>query len=495
MGQPRLNQPRLITPQFILIPVHIHLWGSVMTSFSTPVPRRSFLLGGAAILGAAGLAACGSNGSSSSGSGSKTLNVSIFGDQKAADGAAKVAAPFMKANPGVTVKFTGINGTDWNDFFTKILTQIAAGNPPDIVSVATEGIQLFAQKKLAHPLDDYVKRDKDQLVGYFKDVHPSLVEAMMYEGHLYELPTDFNAGNMYFNTTLLQKAGLQLPGSHWTMDDFKSIATGLKKNPDTTPFGWVVRLWGSWTSFMYANGANLLTEGKYDGGDWFWNTFYAGDPAAQGRGGGWKWGAPTANSDGVVESLDLMVELANSGLSAKPDVGGGGTLQGLFASNKMGMSIGGGFWAGGLRNAGMADGSFDAQLFPKWKVQRHLFGSGGYGLLESSKNKDLAWDFLKSLIEPSAIEILTAGNVTTPARRSMMTAERYAPTGPKNWKAFYDTLDKLPNTAPIPAPPYYNAMANALNQRTTEAMSSGNARLALDGLQKDLETAAASVGR
>jgi ABC-type glycerol-3-phosphate transport system substrate-binding protein len=439
------------------------------------------------------LAAC-SPGNSASSSGSKTLNVAYFGTQQAADQTAKVAEPFMKANPGVTVKFNGINGTDWNDFFTKILTQIAAGNAPDIAYVATEGVQLFAQKKLAHPLDDYIKRDKDQLQAYFSDVHPSLVEAMMYEGSLYELPTDFNAGNMYFNTSLLEKSGLQLPSSSWTMDDFHGLATGLKSNSGAIPFDWVVRLWGSWTSFMYANGGNLVSEGKFDGGDWLWRQFYGSDPAAKGRAGGWKWGAPTANSDAVVESLDYMVELANGGLSAKPDVGGGGTLQGLFASNKIGMSIGGGFWAGGLHNAGMPDGSYDVQFFPKWKTQRHLFGTGGYGLFESSKNKDLAWEFLKSLVDPAGINILTSGNSTTPARRSMMTADRYAGTGPKNWNVFYDTLDKLPNTAPIPAPPYYNAMANALNQRTTQAMSSGNARQALDGLQQDLETAAASVG-
>lgn len=461
---------------------------------SAPVGRRAVLVGGAALVGAAGVSACSPGGGSSAG-GSKVLNVAYFGTQQQADATAKVADAFVKANPGVSVKFNGINGTDWNDFFTKVLTQIAAGNPPDIVSVATEGVQLFAQKKLAHPLDEYVKRDKDQLAGYFKDVHPSLVEAMMYQGSLYELPTDFNAGNMYFNTSLLKKAGAQVPAADWSMEDFKALASSVKKSaPDSVPFDWVVRLWGSWTSFMYANGANLLTEGKYEGGDWLWGQFYAGDPAAAGRGGGWKWGAPTANSDGVVESLDYMVELASSGLSAQPDVGGGSTLQGLFSNNKIGMAIGGGFWAGGLHNAGMGPDTFDVQFFPKWKVQRHLFGTGGYGIFESSKNKDLAWEFLKSLVDPSAISILTAGNSTTPARRSMLTAERYAPTGPKNWKVFYDTLDKYPNTAPIPAPPYYNALANALNQRTTEAMSSKSAKGALDGLQRDLESAAAAVG-
>ena len=82
------------------------------------------------------------------------------------------------------------------------------------------------------------------------------------------------------------------------------------------------------------------------------------------------------------------------------------------------------------------------------------------------------------------------GNVTTPGRKSLMTAERYATTGPKNWSVFYDTLTEHPDTAPIPAPPYYNALATALNQRTTQAISSGNAKAALDGMQSDLEKAA-----
>ena len=37
---------------------------------------------------------------------------------------------------------------------------------------------------------------------------------------------------------------------------------------------------------MYANNANLLEEGKYDGGDWLWNAAYAGDPGRR-RSQGW----------------------------------------------------------------------------------------------------------------------------------------------------------------------------------------------------------------
>jgi ABC-type glycerol-3-phosphate transport system substrate-binding protein len=458
---------------------------------STTLTRRAVLGGGIAALGAVGLAACTpTSPGTSTKSAKKTLNVAFFGTQAEAAAASKVSAPFIKAHPGVKVNFKATNGTDWNDFFAKLLTQIAAGAAPDIVGVATEGVQLFAQKSLAHPLDEFVTRDKSELRSFFKDVHPSLIEAMMYKGHLYELPTNFNAGNMYFNNSVMAQSSLQLPPADWTMDDFQAMAKSMAPASGAIPFDWVVRLWGSWTSFLYANGGNLLEEGKYPGGSWMWDTFYKNDPAAKGRAGGFKWGDPTATSASVEEALDYVIQLTKDGLSTQPDVGGGSTIQGLFASNKVGMTIGGGFWAGGLHNAGMKSDAFDVQYFPKWKTQRALFGTGGYGMLESTKDKDLAWEFLKSLVSVSSLNVLTDGNTTTPSRRSMMTAERYSTTGPANWKVYYDTLDKYPNTTPIPAPPYYNALATALNQRTTQATASGNAKLALQGLQQDLETAA-----
>ena len=187
-----------------------------------------------------------------------------------------------------------------------------------------------------------------------------------------------------------------------------------------------------------------------------------------------------------------MIQLRKESLSPSPDVGGGGTLQGLFAANRIGMAIGGGFWAGGLHNAGMKPGTFNAQFFPKWKSQRQLFGTGGYAILKSSKNQDLAWEIVKTMIKPATFDLLNPGNVTTSARKSLATAERYASTGPANWSVFYDTLTKFDDTAPIPAPPYYNALANALNRRTTQAIASGNAKAALDALQQDLEAAAKS---
>jgi multiple sugar transport system substrate-binding protein len=144
------------------------------------------------MLGLAGLAAAGATvgawprltGTDIPGRGSKALNIAILGTS--ADAAARqgLVDAFKAAHPGIPVQVQAIQGADWKDFFSKILTMVAAGTPPDVVYVATEGAQLFADK-LAEPLDDYIRRDAADMTDYFDDVHPSLLEAFMYQGSLY----------------------------------------------------------------------------------------------------------------------------------------------------------------------------------------------------------------------------------------------------------------------------------------------------------------------
>jgi len=70
----------------------------------------------------------------------------------------------------------------------------------------------------------------------------------------------------------------------------------------------------------------------------------------------------------------------------------------------------------------------------------------------------------------------------------MMTAERYAPTGPQHWQVFYDTLDKHPDTAPIPAPPESNEMTSVFMKYTSLALNfQQEPKEALDNMQRDLE--------
>jgi ABC-type glycerol-3-phosphate transport system substrate-binding protein len=214
-----------------------------LVSASGGISRRTLLKAGSA---AAGLSALGGLARPAlAASGAATITFAYFGDPTQATSMRQSLLPLVKkVDQNADLKVVGYNGTDWNDFFAKILTQIAAGAPPDIVGVATEGVQLMAAKNLAIPMDDYVKRDMAELKEMFADVDPILIEGLMYDGHLFELPVNFNAGNMFYSTKLFQQAGLERPADNWSMDDFHSYAKKIAAVPNVNAFDWVVRLWG-----------------------------------------------------------------------------------------------------------------------------------------------------------------------------------------------------------------------------------------------------------
>jgi ABC-type glycerol-3-phosphate transport system substrate-binding protein len=335
---------------------------------------------------------------------------------------------FRRLHPDIEVRLIAVQATDWSDFFAKILTQIASGRAPDVVYVATEGVQLFA-RRLGVPLDRWVRRDADELRGYFADVHPSLVESMMYEGSLYQLPLEFNAADIYLNTGVLKQAGATLPPDDWTRDDFTTLLRTMKASAGSgfIPYFWTNRLWGGVVPWLFANDANLLAESKAPGGAWLWDTFYA--PAERrGRGGGFRWTTPRATDARVEEVYDYLASLIREGLSSRPEAGGGNNLVGVFSAGRVGVTPAGGFWAGGLHDAGMRPTAYDVRHFPRWRTRRHQYGAAGYALLRTSKKQDAAWEFIKYTTRTEVLEQLFQANQTTPARRSMVDAERYRET-------------------------------------------------------------------
>lgn len=395
---------------------------------------------------------------------------------------------FRKLHPGIKVRLMAVQATDWSDFFAKILTQIAAGTAPDVVYGATEGVQLFA-RKLGVALDPWVRRDAAELREYFSDVHPSLVESMMYEGSLYQLPIEFNAADMYFNTRVLKRAGAELPPSDWTREEFTSLLRSMKRSGGDhfTPYFWTNRLWGGVVPWLFANDTNILAESKAPGGEWLWNTFY---PSAEGRGGGYRWTTPQATDARVEEVYDYLASLVRDRLCSRPEGGGGNNLVGVFSTGRVGVTPAGGFWAGGLHTAGMEPSGYDVQHFPRWRTQRHQYGAAGYALLRTSKKQDAAWEFIKYVTRKDVMTQLFQANQTTPARRSMLRADRYEQTGPARWQVFYDTLDKFPTTGPIPAPPQVAEVEQLLLKHTGTALAdSRGVRRSLRRLQGDLEKA------
>jgi alpha-glucoside transport system substrate-binding protein len=110
--------------------------------------RRTFAAGalGALALVVAG-AAVGSSAHRSKMSGKVTIVAKWTADEQKSFEA--VLAPFKKANPGVTIKFTGVG-----DNITQVLsTAVAGGHPPDIGEIPQPGLmKQFAQRGALKPI-------------------------------------------------------------------------------------------------------------------------------------------------------------------------------------------------------------------------------------------------------------------------------------------------------------------------------------------------------
>ena len=457
----------------------------------TQLTRRGLLTGA---LGVGSLALLGSQwprltGADIPGRRDDSLSIAILGTNQDAAARQSLVDAFTARHPDISVRLQAIQGTDWADFFAKILTMVAAGTPPDVCVVATEGAQLFAER-LAEPLDEFIKRDAAQVQDYFDDVHPSLIEAFMYKGSFYQMPIDFNAANMYFNTGAMQRAGVSYPAADWTHEDFLTMARQMRQAAGSgfVPFYWTNRLWGGIVPWLYINDTSFLTETKSPGGEWLWDRFY---PDHKGEySGGFLWEGSNASDPKVAESFEFVRALVEEGLGTSPAQGGGNELVGQFSGGSIGMTPAGGFWVQGLSEAGLTPQDYDVAYFPKWRTQRHQFGAAGYAILKTSERKDEAWEWVKFCTSREGMQLAFPSPNTTPTRRSMCNEALYSQKGPVHWKVFYDTLDQLP-CAPIPAPPQQAAVETALIKNVLGAVTGSAAALpaALERLDEDLTRA------
>jgi multiple sugar transport system substrate-binding protein len=421
-------------------------------------------------------------------SGDVTIRIALNGTPEKASGMKGVTERFEAANTGIKLEYVPIQAAEWDEYYGKIVTMLASGQQLDLTEVSTEGLHLSASKEIIRPIDDLVQKDKAELQEYFTDVAPSLVEAMMYKGSLYLLPQLHGTAVLYYNNRLFREAGIERPADDWTNDQFLEICKKVvAAKPGVYGFGWPNRHWGGAIPWLYTSGASLYTESKAPGGEWLWQTFYANDPNAQGRGGGFEWGEPTANDPKNVEAIQFLSDLTNKHKVA-PAPSSFDDLANFFASDKLAMLPAHRFMVGRLKNAGLGPDDFDVVLMPKWRTQRHQFGTSSWGLMKDTKSPEAGWAAMKWIVRKDEIDRWVAGGVHTSPRRSVANdPNQHAGIGPKHWQVFYDALDKRPDTAPIPAPVEMKEMVTIFVKYVGLAMANElSAAEAMDKAQTEL---------
>jgi multiple sugar transport system substrate-binding protein len=150
------------------------------------------------------------------------LRVAWWGSQTRHNQTLEVIKLFEKRYPNIKIT---PEYTSWSDYWTKLNTQAAAQNLPDVIQHDYQYITEWVNRGLLLPLDDFVK---DNIIN-LKDVAPNYIKPGIVNGKLYGINLGVNALGLVYDPELFKQADIPLPKNDWTWEEFKDTVIQIKK--------------------------------------------------------------------------------------------------------------------------------------------------------------------------------------------------------------------------------------------------------------------------
>lgn len=151
------------------------------------------------------------------------LRVAWWGSQNRTDRTLKVIDLFQQAHPNIII--TAEYG-NYDDHWTKLATQAAGGNLPDVVQHDYSRIGDWVSRDLLLPLDPFVESGVIALEG----VTDEQLSAGRINDQLYGVSLGTNALTVLYDRAMFEAAGVPPPTPEWTWSDFKEVATNIHES-------------------------------------------------------------------------------------------------------------------------------------------------------------------------------------------------------------------------------------------------------------------------
>ena len=431
--------------------------------------RRSLVTMAAGVVVAGLLAACSSGSSGTGGTDetpagteynkpaadiTATLTISNWGDPNDKAVYDEVDKRFKAKYPNVTVtnNFTPI--TTWTEYVNKVTADVAAGNAPDVINIAIEGLRLGASKNLFSSLNGYLANDPEA-AAITGDVDPALLASLAVEDDQYLLPSTWNTMLIYYNTKMFEAAGIERPSDDWTWDDFKTVARQLTTGSGSSKvFGFAVPYFNfGLTPWLYSNGTSQLNE---------------------------DWTASNLTDPKVQESVEFVRDLVKDGVAPEPK---GADPYQLFPAEKVAMTGAGHWVVGSFDAAGFKD--YDVLPWPQGTTKGTVFGTAGYGIAPSSENKDLAWEYIKELVGAETQAAWVEIGAATPASTSAAQSEEFL-AFPPSANLYHDAIEYA---KPVAAPTVFNTLEPSFMRAMDSILAGEDPAAALKKASDEVEAA------
>lgn len=145
----------------------------------------------------------------------------------------------------------------FNDYFTKLTTQIAGGNMPDVIQNGYGNMLEYVDKGTLKPLDEAVAAGKIDT----SKIDPSGIAAGTFAGKFYGLTIGANSMATLYNTRLFEEAGIETDPITWTYDDIKTIALKIAEKGGPKGTDDLTADWGGFGVYCGQRGfMNQFTE-------------------------------------------------------------------------------------------------------------------------------------------------------------------------------------------------------------------------------------------
>ncbi|KKO54089.1 ABC transporter substrate-binding protein [Paenibacillus sp. DMB20] len=359
----------------------------------------------------------------------------------------EIAKKFEEKHPGTKVQVEAYA----DGFDQKLAAGFGAANPPDVMYMW----DFPTYHQSLEPLDSYASKDKDLNID---DFYQGLFNYGKIDGTLYGIPAGFTTRVVYYNKKMFDEAGIAYPKDGWTWNDFQEIAQKLT-DKSKKQYGFGVRAENDTydlQGLVWSNGGSFISEdGKTIEG--------------------------FMNSKETAEAIQMLGDMVKNGSAVL--TGGKGQQSGedIFKAGKIAMWESGIWPLESFREAGIDVGTVEMPAFAG-KPVKGILAESALSIAKDSKNKDLAWEFVKFYVSDEAIKMRVAD---LPVRASVV--DEMKKDQDPLYKPYYTMLERADNTPAFLLNPKWNEVNRQLSAAVESVMFGSSAQEVLDQAVKDSE--------
>ncbi|MBU5348168.1 ABC transporter substrate-binding protein [Paenibacillus lautus] len=359
----------------------------------------------------------------------------------------EIAKKFEESHPGTKVQVEAYA----DGFDQKLAAGFGAANPPDVMYMW----DFPTYHQSLEPLDAYASKDEDLSID---DFYQGLFNYGKIDNQLYGIPAGFTTRVVYYNKKMFDDAGIPYPSDGWTWTEFQEIAQKLT-DKSKKQYGFGVRAENDTydlQGFVWSNGGSFISE---DG------TTIEG----------------YMNSKETAEAIQMLGDMLKNGSAVL--TGGKGQQSGedIFKAGKIAMWESGIWPLESFREAGIDVGTVEMPAF-EGKPVKGVLAESALSIAKDSKNKDLAWEFIKFYVSDEAIKMRVAD---LPVRVSVVN-ELKKDQDPL-YKPYYTMLERSDNTPAFLLNPKWNEVNRQLSAAVESVMFGSDAQEVLNQAVKDSE--------